>query len=154
MQDSLAFSLFLSLKPKEIVRFGKFLNSPYFNRREDVLKLYAVLKSQSKKDTWDLEREKLWHLLFPDQKYERVALNYLLNFFAERLEALHRKDVDEARTFEFNLDTFLERDYCGTVGCAVGCVGFPEPAGLVAGPGVVEISVGPVSTGFLLSTSA
>lgn len=44
----------------------------------------------------------------------------LLNFFAERLEALHRKDVDEARTFEFNLDTFLERDYCGTVGCAVG----------------------------------
>ncbi|MCC6460481.1 MAG: hypothetical protein IT260_08425 [Saprospiraceae bacterium] len=86
MQDTLAFSLFSSLQSKEVVRFGKFLNSPYFNRRKDVLDLYSIFTHQSKKGTWDLEREKLWHLLFPDQKYERTALNYLLNFFAERLE--------------------------------------------------------------------
>ena len=44
----------------------------------------------------------------------------LLNFLAERLEALHRKETSAARSFRFDLGTFRERDHCGTVGCAAG----------------------------------
>ncbi len=86
MRDTLACKLFLVLKPKEIIRFGKFLRSPYFNRRQDVIKLFDIFSQESKNEFVEMTREKVWKALFSGQCYDRVQLNYLLNFFSERLE--------------------------------------------------------------------
>ncbi len=41
MKDTLALHLFQSLSAKEVLRFGKFLQSPYFNHRTDVQAVIA-----------------------------------------------------------------------------------------------------------------
>ena len=86
MRDTVAFSLFNTLNSKEFIRFGKFLESPYFNHRGDVINLFRFFKQESKNDNPVLTRENAWSQLFPGRPYDRVAFNHLLNFFAERLE--------------------------------------------------------------------
>lgn len=86
MQDTLAFTLFSSLKSKEIARFRKFLNSSYFNKRKDVLDLLYFFDSESKNEWRNLNFKNAWLQLYPGQTYDRVQLNYALNFFCERLE--------------------------------------------------------------------
>ncbi len=86
MQDTLAWSLFKGLKPIEITRFGKFLHSPYFNRRKDVLRLYQIFVFESKKGSGILSQEKAWSVLFPGQVFNPKLFNYTLHFFTGRLE--------------------------------------------------------------------
>lgn len=86
MRDTVAYTLFSVLNSKEKVRFSKFLASPYFSRRDDVLQLFHFFNRESKNESPEWTRENAWAQLFPGRPYERVQLNHLLNFFAERLE--------------------------------------------------------------------
>jgi len=86
MRDTIAWSLFSSLNSKEIARFGKFLRAPYFNRRPDVFRLYAIFVEQSKNEPAVFLPHKVWALLFPDRAFDRKQFNYTLNFFTARLE--------------------------------------------------------------------
>lgn len=83
MKTTLAARLFAVLSEKEIARFGKFLRSPYFNRRTDVMALFGLLRSPGGAG---LSKAEAWAHLFPDQPFDRIAFNHLANFFAERLE--------------------------------------------------------------------
>lgn len=86
MRNTLAFSLFLTLKSNEKTKFSKFLRSPYFNRRTDVCNLFDILLAESKNEYSNLSFENVWICLFPGKKFNRKQLNYTLNFFSERLE--------------------------------------------------------------------
>lgn len=86
MRDSLAFSLFSVLNEKEIAAFGKFLKSPYFNKRLDVFKLLHFFIHESKNEFKNMTHENAWLALYPDRPYDRVQMNHLLHFFCERLE--------------------------------------------------------------------
>lgn len=86
MRETLAFSLFSTLKPNEKTKFSKFLHSPYFNRRKDVCNLMHFFLTESKNEYAELNLENAWNCLFPGKKFNRQQLNYTLNFFSERLE--------------------------------------------------------------------
>lgn len=86
MKTTLAAQLFAVLSEKEVVRFGKFLHSPYFNRRDDVSALFGILQKESKNGLDGLTKEAVFAHLFPAEPFDRARFNYLVNFFAERLE--------------------------------------------------------------------
>ena len=68
-------------------RFREFLDSPYFNKRDDVRQFYAVLLNLAP-DFHDpkLEREALWEKYAPDRPYDRKELNYVANFLLQLAE--------------------------------------------------------------------
>lgn len=86
MRDSLAVILFEALDSQEVLRLGKFLRSPYFNRRKDVIKMHQIFAQESKNGFAQMTRENLWDRLFPGEPFDRKQLNYRLNFFSERVE--------------------------------------------------------------------
>ena len=43
MKNSVLFQVFESLSPKEIRELGHFIRSPYFNRRDEVSRLYDFI---------------------------------------------------------------------------------------------------------------
>lgn len=86
MKTTLAAQLFAVLTEKEIARFGKFLRSPYFNRRADVVALFGILQTASKTGLDALTKEAVFAQIFPGRAFDRLQFNYTVNFFAERLE--------------------------------------------------------------------
>ncbi len=103
MKTTVSAQIFNTLTEKEVERFGKFLRSPYFNRRTDVLALYQVMKSAARTgwDRWS--KEGVWDRLFPDRPYDRVQFNYLINFMAERLEQFLVAEELQADRFQHRL---------------------------------------------------
>ena len=97
MKSTLAGQLFVVLTTKEVVRFGKFLQSPYFNRRSDVLALFHLLARHvsaglaaepagTQSASTQLTKTAIFAQVYPDQAFDRVRFNHLLTFFTERLE--------------------------------------------------------------------
>lgn len=86
MRETLACTLFSALNTVEITRFSKFLRSPYYNKRQDVIRFFDFISNKSKKDIAALTAENAWNSLFPDKKFDKKQFNYTLNFFSERLE--------------------------------------------------------------------
>ena len=82
MQNTVAVQLYQSLSANEILRFEKFLDSPYFNQRQDVRALLSLLKN----NTTIPDKKAAFAALYPKQPFNNLQLNYALNFFAERLE--------------------------------------------------------------------
>ena len=87
MKDTLALHLFQSLSAKEVLRFGKFLQSPYFNHRTDVQVLYRVLVEYSASGTpAPPKKEHVLAVVYPEKSWDRLQFNYLAGFFVELLE--------------------------------------------------------------------
>ena len=82
MQNTVAYQLFQSLSANEVLRFEKFLNSPYFNQRQDVRDLLGNFRHAAELP----DKKALFAQLYPDQAFNNLQLNYVLGFFAERLE--------------------------------------------------------------------
>ncbi len=82
MKSTLAAQLFAVLTEKEVLRFGKFLQSPYFNRRSDVVALYRCMGNLH----MESGKEAIFAHVYPAQSFDRAKFNHLLTFFAERLE--------------------------------------------------------------------
>lgn len=103
MRDTLAFSLFSVLNERERLHFGKFLKSPYFNKRPDVFKLYHFFTHESKNEFKKLTHENAWAALYPDRPYDRAQMNYALHFFCERAEQFLACEELLADTFQSQL---------------------------------------------------
>ena len=82
MQNTVAYQLFSSLSANEVLRFEKFLDSPYFNQRQDVRDLLACFRHSPA----PADKKAVFAQLFPDRPFNNLQLNYTLNFLAERLE--------------------------------------------------------------------
>lgn len=87
MKDTLALHLFQSLSAKEVLRFGKFLQSPYFNHRTDVQALFRVLAQNVAFGTSAApEKKAVFAIVYPEKSWDRLQFNYLAGFFVELLE--------------------------------------------------------------------
>ncbi|MFN8304660.1 MAG: hypothetical protein U0U46_19400 [Saprospiraceae bacterium] len=82
MQQTLAVRLFQTLSEKEQIRFKKFLQSPYFNHRKDMLGLYEQLRALNISST----KIDLYKKIYPNEAFDNLRFNLLLNWFSERLE--------------------------------------------------------------------
>lgn len=73
------------LKPRQRALL-RFVRSPYFNRRQDVVALCEYLLQYDLTDRQALEKERVWAALFPDQPYDAAGIDHLMSFLLKLLE--------------------------------------------------------------------
>lgn len=72
-----------SFTKEELREFGKFLNSPFFNNRNEVVRFYNVLKRfYPKFDSEQLTKQYIFGNVYPDKKYNDVLMRKLVSLTA------------------------------------------------------------------------
>ena len=105
MLKSSLLEIIRTFTKQELIKFEDFVRSPYFNKKENVVKLFLEIKKYSPElSDEDLEKEKVWGRLFPGQKYNYWIMKNLifdLNKVAERF--LHIQNY-ESKIFEQDIN--------------------------------------------------
>ena len=99
MPNDFLLQLFRALQPTDLPRLRKFLQSPYFNRREDVLLLYDYLLECRSNDFSGFDKQLIYARIFPGEAYDNLRLNHIFNYLARLLEryfTLEDIQADEA----------------------------------------------------------
>jgi hypothetical protein len=86
MPNDFLVQLLRALQPHDVPRLRKFLQSPYFNRRDDVLKLYEILLDYRKTDFADFDKRPTFQKLFPGESYDNRRFNHLLSYLTALVE--------------------------------------------------------------------
>lgn len=81
MENSNVYQLVRSFSAAEIKEIRRFLGSPYFNLRQDMLPLFEVLRAADAP-----EKPQIWHALFPDKPFDDTQLRLLLSYLNRLLE--------------------------------------------------------------------
>lgn len=110
MHKSKVIELMHYFGTKDYRLFRDFVNSPYFNKNEDVVRLYETLsklgpKFVSKK----LERENVWKALFPKERFDEKKLGYLQTDLVRLIEKYIvqiRLEEDDILSFSHQLKTY------------------------------------------------
>jgi len=85
--NTFLLQIFQSLHQNELHAARKFLQSPFFNQRSDVLALFDLLvKAQKKDKIAELSKEFIFSKIFPKQPYHNLSLNHLFAYLTERME--------------------------------------------------------------------
>lgn len=75
MTDSKFYKFLQCLQAKELRRFRKYLESPYFNANPTILRLFEVFETcLNSGNNLQLTKEKVWEVLFPDQRFDYEKL--------------------------------------------------------------------------------
>ncbi|MBK9332736.1 MAG: hypothetical protein IPM96_10135 [Ignavibacteria bacterium] len=108
MQKSTALETIKSFTPEDILRFEDFLNSPYFNKNSNVIRLFALIKNYSPGyDDPALDKEMLWKELFPRKVYNYGTMKNLI-FELKKLAAKFIT-IDELERNKIEEDEILVR---------------------------------------------
>ena len=87
MQDSKLILLVKTFNKEDWRWFKKFLLSPYFNNREELLPFFDYLRSKSTNfETKSIKKEKVFQKLFPKEKYDEKKISYLMNYLLSAAE--------------------------------------------------------------------
>lgn len=75
MRDTKAYIALKSLNITELNRFKKFVISPYFNKNENVIRLFNLLEEDIRQTVKKSEsKDRIWHALFPKEEFSGVRL--------------------------------------------------------------------------------
>lgn len=127
MQNSILVQVFRSLNKKEIRELRKFVRSPFFNQREDVIQLFDFLADHSEASAEKLEKTKVFPHIFPeggayDDSQMRYAMSFLLDAIRQYL-AYREMNSDEVFTQihliralrKKSLDSLFEKEWAGAL---------------------------------------
>jgi len=96
-------NLLKTFNDKELMKFSKFLNSPYFNNRKRIIHLFRVLKGYYPEfDAKGFTKENIFHKIYGNNPYNdstfRNLMSDLLLFALKfvKLEAIEKKEVQSA----------------------------------------------------------
>jgi hypothetical protein len=87
-----------SFDKKELFQFKKYLQSPLFNHREDVHKLFEYLNKERRKKKPKLDKETIFSAVSPSRRYEDKEFHLLMSYLfklAENFIALREYLQDE-----------------------------------------------------------
>lgn len=81
MEKSKLIGLLRSFDSKELRAFGGFVASPYFNKNQELVRLYSLLKKTAPKGfpTKEIAKKRVYRALFPAATYEERLLNHLMS---------------------------------------------------------------------------
>jgi hypothetical protein len=106
MDSNILFSLIKSFSPVELREVRKFLNSPFFNLRQDLIQLFEYLAAQStptKHDVWN----HLWGIEpFDDQKL-RLHFSYLHRLLEKYI--IYKESIRDENANQITLATAYRR---------------------------------------------
>ncbi|MBX7044274.1 MAG: hypothetical protein K1X86_00430 [Ignavibacteria bacterium] len=75
MHTHIAIELLKTFNDEELNRFGDFVRSPFFNKREAVIKLFDLISKHSPEYTSSaLKKENIYKKIFPGKKYNEQTL--------------------------------------------------------------------------------
>ncbi|MEO1514724.1 MAG: hypothetical protein AAFV95_06920 [Bacteroidota bacterium] len=86
MQDTQLFALLRSLNPKELRELGKFLRSPFFNKREDVVRMFEFLLPRLHKERFAWKREEVYAKVYPKAVFKPQAFRQLSSWLQQLIE--------------------------------------------------------------------
>lgn len=82
-----ALEVLICLNSYERTKFRKFITSPYFNHREDVTQLYALVDDIDLVKAEKYKPEDIFKKLFPKDVWDEKKLNYLFSYLLKSMEA-------------------------------------------------------------------
>ncbi|MCI0450102.1 MAG: hypothetical protein L0Y79_10040 [Chlorobi bacterium] len=114
MKNSSLVNILRKFTPKEMKEFREFINSPFFNKNKNVIKLYDIIKKAYPKLEDDkLNKEKVFAKLFPGQKYKDSTMRLLMFYLyeaAEKYIVFQKMLSDNFSVKEKLLTSLRERD--------------------------------------------
>lgn len=103
MLKSSVLKIIQSFSSKEIIEFNDFLNSPFFNKKSGVVKLFNEIKKYYPDFTNEnLGYEKIWSKIYPEKKYGYGVMKNLifdLTKLAEQFITQQEYKVNEIQEF-------------------------------------------------------
>lgn len=103
MHSHIAIELLKTLSEEELRRFGDFVRSPFFNKREAVIKLFDLISKHAPDyASTALKKENLYKKLFPGKEYNEQTLRSRMS----ELSGLIRAFLVE---INFKEDTFYQK---------------------------------------------
>lgn len=98
MRDSDLLEILFSFTEKELREVEKFLLSPYFNKRQDVILLFEYFQKEKKsaKSLWD--KRKVFESIFVNQTYDDAKMRHVMSYLLKLLHhfvALQQWEKDE-----------------------------------------------------------
>jgi len=85
LENSKLIKFIIQLPPKERIRFKDYLLSPYFNKQENLIKLWNFLHNKIKKSPISIDKKKLFKSIFPNKEYHEQILKNLLSDLMNQL---------------------------------------------------------------------
>jgi len=117
MNESKFYRFLKTLNTKELRKFRKYLESPYFNTNQTLLQLYGVFEMHLlDPEAKELSKERVWELIYPNEPFDYDRLRKMIHllmvlgedFLAQLayddnsahrvhylLQMLHRKEMEE-----------------------------------------------------------
>lgn len=87
MQNSKLIDLLKTFEKEDWRWFRKFLLSPYFNSREELVPFFDYLRKQAPDfNEKAIRKEKVFKKLYPKQKYDEKQISYAMNFLLGQAE--------------------------------------------------------------------
>ncbi|MDZ4844419.1 MAG: hypothetical protein SH857_02595 [Chitinophagales bacterium] len=80
MQGSKLIEVLRTFTPKQLRKLEDFIASAFFNKNEDACKFFVAVRKYEPVFTHkNLEKENIWKMAFPKQKYDEKMLGYLMS---------------------------------------------------------------------------
>lgn len=92
MEQSNLYQLIQSFSPGEQKSAFRFLKSPYFNRRTDILHLYQALCKNR-----ELQKDILWQQIYPNEPFHDTRFRLLMSYLNRLLETFLLLETDDDR---------------------------------------------------------
>ncbi len=87
MQNSKLIDLFKTFEKEDWRWFRKFLLSPYFNSREELVPFFDYLRKQAPDfNEKAIRKEKVFKKLYPKETYDEKQISYTMNFLLSQAE--------------------------------------------------------------------
>lgn len=86
MYSSKLAQIFFALAKTEQRALGKFLKSPYYNHRQDVVDLYTYLYKTDPEQLGNLRKEKVYKKAFKRKDYDPDEMDYVMSFLLKLTE--------------------------------------------------------------------
>ncbi|MCG8332677.1 MAG: hypothetical protein MI974_33640 [Chitinophagales bacterium] len=110
MKKNKLFTLLSSFSTVELQRFGEFLNSPYFNKNRDIIKLYSFLSTKAPE--FDFTKKSIYDEIYPGRSLSDRKLGYLMSDLlqiAESFLAIEKFQRNPSQKHLFSLDAYADR---------------------------------------------
>ncbi len=114
MRNSKLFDYLKKIKPEQWPALSRFVRSPFYNSREEVITFFEFIQSfHADLENEQLKKENAFQMLFPGQPYDNQKIRHLMSYLndltrrflvVQKLES--NKEVQEIFLLESMLDMF------------------------------------------------